>query len=615
MESDVSRRRTLYGLAGTVGALAGVSVFAFARGKLGGVSSGIGQFLKDAGEARLLRPPQFALKEFATARLDSLSFWYQNFWEFDELPDGLAEFEEAAAEAHRANQFPDEPHRALLLPAIARLHALSAAAPERAIEHGSMVGAIHARALDPSSETASREVLEGIWQNATAALIRNETSWTNAAFSSRIVAEARHLILIYLEEDRYLLMPALSAWQFLLTYEKALMLRAHPGPLAEVRHVINEIAHHPIGSSSFWFRRLRTLLDVRTGLDVAVPQANEVLMSLGRSDLKSRELFDFFALARLEQAHMRVRAQAGDLKTPYQWPPRKGGHTQAFLFDYGFRTAHLERLRQYDMSADSRFGPTRLSLGYWGEELGKQEADPEPAGGSSAATVSAEKLAGILPFNRVEAHRIVRSAYPKKLSLAEISEMIAEEVRNSSVPQFISRVAESFALAFSGALPVLKGMKPERATEDTLQSLDADVAQRNIGELERRFREVRTSDQPFVGVSMTHSMIGDSMASPGTQVEVMSTPISKPKEFDRAACAVFARIPKEEREAHGTDLVFVNPFADPKAGKLYVFGRNLDEVLRNASARFGTESPGELMSLATEDGTIPLDQARTMRLI
>lgn len=614
MEADISRRRTLYGLAGTVGALAGASVFAFARNRLDEVSSGIGQFLKDAGEARLLRPPQFALKEFGTARLDSLSFWYQNFWEFDELPGGLAEFEDAAAIALRENHFPDEPHRALLLPPIARIHALPAATEEMAQEHGIVIYTAHARALDPSSETASREVLEGIWQNATAALMRNETSWSHAAFNAGIVAEARKLILIYLEDDRYLLMPALSAWQFLLTYEKALQQRMNPRPLAEVRHVINEIVHHPVGGNSFWFRRLQALLSKRTKLSLAVPQANEVLMSLERSDLSSRELFDFFALARLEQAHMRVRVQAGDLETPYQWPLRKGGHTQSFLFEYGFRPMHLDRLRLHDFSVDSRFGPTRQSLTYWAGQLAKPSVDAEPAK-ATATPVSAKQLARILPFNRVEAHRIVRNAYPAKLSLNEITDMIAEEVRNSSIPQFISRVAENFALAFSGVLPVLKGMKSESATEDTLQSLHDDVAERTIADLERRFLEVKTIDRPTVGVALPPSMVEDGSSPPVTQEGRMTIPIGKAKELDRAASAVFAQIPKEEREAHGTDLVFVNPFANPDAGKLYVFGKTLDEVLRKASARFGTETPGELMSLATEDGSIPADQARTMRLI
>lgn len=612
MEVDVPRRRMMYGLAGAVGALASASVFSFARNKIDDVASGIGRFLRDAGEARLLRPPDFAVKEFCTTGLDSLNFWYQNFWEFDELPDGLVKLEAAAAAAQSKKLYQDEAHRLMMLPAVGRLHALAGATPTAAEEHSALVCKVHRAALDAGSPTASREILEAIWQNATATLIRNETAWEYAVFDADLVSEAHRVLLTHLEDDQYLLIAALSAWQFLLTYEKALQGRENTRLLPEVRYIINGIADHPVGRYSFWLRKLQELLAKRESLDTAAPQVNEVLMSPGRAGLASQELYSFFAAAQLEQVHLWTKAQAGDLDTPYQWPNLIGNHMQSFLVGYGFRAEHLARFRSFEFKNDPRLGPTRKSLEHWAHQIGRM---PDEAAAAGQYAGSRDELSSILPFNRVEAHRIVRDAYPRALRLSEVSDMMANEVLDGSVPKLISRVADNFAKVLTPKLPVLKGMQPEKATEHTLRFLGESAVEQSVVDMQRQFLELHRDDRTTVGVILPPLQQPDVDRHAAIREEKRVSKFKDPRGFDQAATAVFKAIPNEEREEHGTELVFINPFADKSKGKLYVFGKTLQDVLLAASAHFGTDLPGELMSLATEDGSIPIDQAKTMRLL
>ena len=85
--------------------------------------------------------------------------------------------------------------------------------------------------------------------------------------------------------------------------------------------------------------------------------------------------------------------------------------------------------------------------------------------------------------------------------------------------------------------------------------------------------------------------------------------------FDQAAEAIFQAIPQEVRDTHKNELVFIHPSADPSQQPPYVFGRTLGDVLRLADARFGPKARGELMSLATEDGSVPEEVLDAMRCV
>lgn len=85
------------------------------------------------------------------------------------------------------------------------------------------------------------------------------------------------------------------------------------------------------------------------------------------------------------------------------------------------------------------------------------------------------------------------------------------------------------------------------------------------------------------------------------------------KAFDAQCDAIFAEIPAEVRAAHQNELVFVQPFADTQGGRGYVFGKTLVEVMAAASKQFGRTTPGQLYSLATEDGSLPKSLAEELR--
>ena len=524
----------------------------------------------------------------------------------------LAEFEQACRVAIDKNLYPDNPHRPVVLPAIARLHALSNARSEMVAEHTDVICRIHAQALDPSSETASREVLEGIWQNATAALIRNPSSWEHATFDEALVSEARKLLFTFLDDDAYLLVPALSAWHFLLAYEIALESRPESAALQRtVRSIVNDVLNHSAGSRSYWLNQLRAFFKEGAGKAAAIPQLNEVLMSLGspiEKNLAPSGLVDLFTLARLEQAFLRARAQAGDFYTPYLWPRREISRTQGFLTEYGFQPSILKRLRAGFFAEDSRFGPTPESIAYWEDLLTRP---PVVESGPAGHRVSPKTLAMILPFNRAEAHRIVRLGYPRKLPLGEISEMILVDLLQGSLGQFVSRLTGGMVKAFADRFPVLREMDPAKQADEALRTIHDGKGQ-TLEVLERRLEELRAHQRRFVEVKFPQDLQDD----PPAHEDAMSTAKEKEKAFDDAADRIFDKIPQDERDRHRNELVFIVPFIKPKdGGPPYVLGKTLTEILKQADTRFGPDKPGELMSLATKDGSVPEEKLDAMRCL
>ncbi len=83
--------------------------------------------------------------------------------------------------------------------------------------------------------------------------------------------------------------------------------------------------------------------------------------------------------------------------------------------------------------------------------------------------------------------------------------------------------------------------------------------------------------------------------------------------FDRAAEQIFVEIPAKLRRVHDGELVFIDPHADTTRGPPYVFGKSIGEILMRANECFGPETSGELMSLATDDGSVPDDDLLGMR--
>lgn len=84
-------------------------------------------------------------------------------------------------------------------------------------------------------------------------------------------------------------------------------------------------------------------------------------------------------------------------------------------------------------------------------------------------------------------------------------------------------------------------------------------------------------------------------------------------DFDRRAEVIFKAIPAEVRAANLNKRVIIFPDADPSKGERYVFGDTLDQALEQGDLRFGLKEPGEVMSFATNDGSMPEKFFRGLR--
>lgn len=512
MSEDIPRRRASYYLIGAFGSLLGASLFSFVRKRSDpdNMTESTADFLRSASGGQLLHSAQFMLDEYWNARLGGLCFWYQNFWELNRTAGALEAFVAECQRAEAEGRYHSELQRVRVLPAVARIHALATADPADSQSLSHHICSIHSAALDPDSEEASREVLESIWQNATAALIRNSTAWQASAFDITMIEEARKLLFVFLNDDPYILMPAVSAWQFLLTYEIALRTeRSTPNSrlLHAIRSVIREVADHPVASRSYWFNQLVTMMRKRSKRSQMLPQMNEVLMFRRAGTAEYRDPVDFFTLVRLEQTHLRLRVRTREVKSPYVWPPRKASRTHTFMRDYGLRPENLSEWEDV-RNVDPRLGPTALALAYWRDLLSKPLAEDKSADLAQQEVQHAEKLVGILPFNRVEAQNVMRLAYPGRSPLDELCDQIVAEVRKHSVERGVENAAKIIAPAFAAAFPVLRKVADDSSTV-TPMSLEEDVAQRSITDLQYRILDFQTKNLTFLPAANANGVADD----------------------------------------------------------------------------------------------------------
>jgi hypothetical protein len=252
------------------------------------------------------------------APFGELMLSYQLFWLlFIRQPGGEGErVAELAAlctnTSTKKDQFPRW-HRIRALPAVAAIHALrSDLSRDEAEALRGVILQTHHVALEPA-EDPHREILQIVWANTIAALIRNPQSWQHFQLGPDLINEAEDVCHRFLAGELMLLHAALHAWQFLLTYDRALADRGNAGVRAQVQ-VAQERLLQIRTPELAWVYALKYVYRHRWHYADMLPQVDEVVM--GRPRL-NRTAADLFILMRLKIYFENHRFLDGKLMSPF----------------------------------------------------------------------------------------------------------------------------------------------------------------------------------------------------------------------------------------------------------------------------------------------------------
>lgn len=254
------------------------------------------------------------------------------------LLDELAELSESVEETRPLR------HRIKALPALAAIHGLADASQEESQEIDARIRAMHARGTEADKDLGSpRDVLQMLWQNLTAALIRNDSSWANLRVSDPLLQQALELVDDYgLGREPMVLQASLCAWQFLTTYRNALGTHPQARWLRDVMHE-REVNPEPRFA---WFAALSRLLGTSTQRAGNRPQLSEALMA-GLGGIAPDPLRDLVTLSKLLDHGLYQGIASGVSHSKYTNAERaREGLAQnlTFLANYGVTPSDRERL-------------------------------------------------------------------------------------------------------------------------------------------------------------------------------------------------------------------------------------------------------------------------------
>lgn len=298
------------------------------------------QFLGDVsaalGAQRLLASCQDIREKFVGAKSGELMCQYQTFWPLVlNDPEFLPQLEAACTEPSELND-----HRRRALPAVAALHS-SASQDARIRDFAARIlFDTHKGALDHDE---NREVLEIIWQNVVAALIRNQLNWQTIWLEERLLSQGLSVCQRFLTGEQGLFMAAMAAFHAMLTYRLALQSRPHDNRTEGLDRTIGSILDLEMNGPVRWFERLRTLIDSRPDFELALPQTTEVLM--GHSSFDS-DAADFAIAVRVHHFGVLQKIVSGKIQTPFISRERAAASkTLPLLIDYGITPEIWSRVR------------------------------------------------------------------------------------------------------------------------------------------------------------------------------------------------------------------------------------------------------------------------------
>lgn len=385
-----------------------------------------------AGAKRIMHSPRQAVDEFRTVRQGGMSFWYQNFWKFTREPSEMNELDQLSAQLLDGPEFAENPHRIRVLPIIARIHALSSGDEEDLIAYRQSIHRMHEDAVS-DGPNANRLIIDMIWQNATAALIRNQEAWRHTTFDNDLVEDAESVCTQFLDGRVELFMSAIASWQFLLTYERAVAERKDPKELHLVRQSISRIVEQRLGKQSYWFRGLQKIYRSRMAFDRMLPQMNEVVLGMTTPSVLGREATDFFLRVRVQQAQIGHSIKSTRLRIPHAWTISGGERSYTILMNYGFSAQDWERLKVMAPASDPRLGLSRDAYVYWEERASSEEQPDERTSDFEIADrPNVPVFQALFPFRTIEAQEFAHKVLGNNVSLTDVAEIVARSMEHEN---------------------------------------------------------------------------------------------------------------------------------------------------------------------------------------
>jgi hypothetical protein len=357
-------------------------------------------FLASLGLDRLNLDPSHIANRFSLARTGSLSCYYQLFWPVHRFSGYMKRLDVASAELFLDETRKDR-HRLKALPLVARIHALAESSPEESQALATEIIKRLQEFTDPSGnpEFRRRNAAMIIWKNAIAALTRNIESWS--AFKANTVAdEAARFCEFYLREDYpELLEAAVCAFQFLLTYEKALAARndaTHQRVAKQIQYILDGAGKRPAD----WFVQFHRLYAPLSSWRQMPPEINEILLG---NRAFAPELANFVILLRLAYNVGNRELAEGRKTSPYITAEDVRDSRTPFIFaNYGIsRERVLSALDSVHMQDDPRLGlPRKAADSSRGLEPALRAADDTHR--EAQEQLEADRIQCLLPFRQFD---------------------------------------------------------------------------------------------------------------------------------------------------------------------------------------------------------------------
>jgi hypothetical protein len=169
-----------------------------------------------------------------------------------------------------------------------------------------------------------RMVLGLMWTSMTAALIRNRSNWGIFLVGQDIINAAVNICRDFIaggDATLLLMHSALAAWQFLLTYQRSLVLRKNAGYMDELRMVLSGISKIGAtkGERCVWFDEFAKLYENRLTYESMLPEYLESVVARSGTLMGSpdREASDLFVLVRLQIIYSYFLIGCGKLRSLY----------------------------------------------------------------------------------------------------------------------------------------------------------------------------------------------------------------------------------------------------------------------------------------------------------
>ena len=325
-------------------------------------------------------------------------------------------------------QYADRPHRLRALPAVAASHALGLFRGEASEEFRELIAKTHCRAISPD-ERPNREVLEIIWQNMTAALVRNKNNWEVFSAGPALIEEAEKVCSKFLADEPVLLLAAAEAWQFLLTYSRAVECRGDDGELERVRASLDCISSHE-GPQLAWFQKFQCFYHTRRTHYDMLPQLTEPAIGRIRAthnqirathNQEEVGLVDFLVLMQLQSIHTDHLVMQEGIISPYSTAARakqivEKTHTKLLAYDVW--PSDWPRYRA--LAAQGTLPLTEETLNFLDDMFEAYERVIEP---SELDTMNANSIGLFhsVPFYKLDEEQSFIYAHPEMQSFADFN--------------------------------------------------------------------------------------------------------------------------------------------------------------------------------------------------